>query len=477
MGIFGMGLALAFSLTAGGAVDRAWPASVAHANAGKMRYDRWYNNYHESFVYKIFLKQKGDPKVRATMDEALEIIQRTHAFSGGLHQVVYLVGWNYDGHDSCYPSWDKVGDQCKASWSEDPTMALRMLITKARAYNADVSLHICANDAYENSPLWQTYVEKSLLCRNADGSLVKGQVFGGEQSYPVCHAKEWASGYLQKRIRALLDLVPEIRGTHTIHVDALFGVESKYEKISIADDVAAIDQMVDFWHDQGIDVTTEFLPDVEQIGKYPYFYHLNLDERLKTLCPAAVVCGGIGYNTRTTQNFYNKDWRGMMPLPGCVYEEAWGVAHPGDLTRTTLQDPRRHAERVMTMPVLYAYLNRARVIRHVEDTKSYRVERANGVVSDIRMENRDLTVTDNRRVVVAEGNQFLDFPQLDGTILAWSAKGCEATFALPEASAKAKSLKGRIVPDGQDVEFNVTAGKVALKLPARTGAVLKPCFD
>lgn len=456
--------------------DRAWPDSVARANAGQKRYDHWFCNYHESFVYKVFLKQKLKPEIKATLDQALEIVRRVHAYSGGMHQVVYLVGWNYDGHDSCYPSWDKVGDQCRASWSDDPTTALRMLITKARAYNADVSLHICANDAYENSPLWSTYVEKGLLCRNADGSLVKGQVFGGERSYPVCHAREWAAGYLQKRILALLDLVPELRGTHTIHVDALFGVESKFDGISLADDVAAIDKMVDFWHDQGIDVTTEFLPDVGQIGKYPFFYHLNLDERLKTLCPPDVVCGGAGYNTRTTQNHYNKDWRGMMPLPGCVYEMAWGVAHWGDLTGQTLNDPRRMVERMFEMPILFAYYNRSRVVRHVEDTADYRVEHANGVVANVRMKDRALTVADNGRTVVADGDYFLDFPRDGGLVLAWSSKGCDRVFRLPPAFAGAKRLAGRTQPDGAELALEVTDGAVRLNLPARTGAVLKPCF-
>lgn len=468
--------AMAVLSTGAAETDGAWPESVARANAGKMRYERWLNNYHESFVYKIFLKQKGEPHARTSLDEALEIIKRTSEFSGGLHQIVYLVGWNYDGHDSCYPSWDKVGGQCRASWSDDPTLALRRLITMARDYNADVSLHICANDAYANSPLWQTYIEKDLLCRNADGSLVKGQVFGGEQSYPVCHAKEWNAGYLQKRILALLELIPELRDTHTIHIDALFGVESKYEGITIAQDVEAICRMVDFWREQGLDVTTEFLPAVDQIGNFPFIYHLNLDERLKTLCPASVICGGVGYNTRTTQNFYNKDWRGMMPLPGCVYEEAWGVAHPGDLTRTALEDLRRHAERVMTMPALYAYLNRSRVVRHVEDTKLYAVERENGVWSGIRMKDRALRVKDNGRVVVSDGDQFLDFPQNGGVILAWSAKGCVKTFALPPAFAKARALKGSLVPDGTEVEFPANGGVVGLTLPARTGAVLKPLF-
>ena len=469
-------LALALGAETACAADPAWPDSVARANVGQKRYDRWCNDYHEAFVYKIFLKQKLKPEIKATLDQALEIMRRVHVYSGGMHQIVYLVGWQHDGHDSMYPSWDVVGPQCRSSWSDDPTASLRELMRKGRAYNADVSLHICMNDAYTNSPLWQTYVDNDLICREADGSLAKGGVWGGERSYGISHVKEFRSGFAQKRILRLLDMLPELRDTHTIHVDALYGIESKYEKIGIQEDVEAIGKMVDFWHAQGMDVTTEFLPALDQIGVFPFFYHLNLDERLKTLCPPDVVCGGAGYNTRNTQNHYNKDWRGMMPLPGCVYEMAWGVAHWGDMTGLALNDPRRMVERLFEKPLLYAYYNRSRVVRHVEDTENYRVERANGVVANVRMRDRALTVSDNGRTVVSDDDYFLDFPRDGGLMLAWSAKGCDRVFRLPSAYAGAKALAGRTQPDGAELSLDVKDGAVRLNLPARTGAVLKPRF-
>ena len=78
-----------------------------------MHYDRYWNEYTQSFVTKIFLKAKTRDTVTTTMDQVRDIIRRTWEVSGGIHQIIYLVGWQYDGHDSKYPSWDKVGDQCK----------------------------------------------------------------------------------------------------------------------------------------------------------------------------------------------------------------------------------------------------------------------------------------------------------------------------------------------------------------------------
>ena len=80
-----------------------------------MHYDHYWNEYTQSFVTKIFLKAKTRDTVTTTMDQVRDIIRRTYEVSGGIHQIIYLVGWQYDGHDSKYPSWDKVGDHCKSS--------------------------------------------------------------------------------------------------------------------------------------------------------------------------------------------------------------------------------------------------------------------------------------------------------------------------------------------------------------------------
>ena len=304
--------------------------SIDQYNAGTMKFDRFWNTYHDSAVSKIFLKQNGENHVRTTLDQAMEYIRATHDYSGGMHQIVYLVGWQYDGHDSKYPSWGSVGGQCKSSFSQDPRESLRAMMREARKYNADVSLHINMNDAYASSPLWKVYVDNDLICRGKNGNIIKGRVFGGEQSYPISHLKEWRSGFAKKRIQELLELLPELKDTRTIHIDALFGNESPGDKITFKDDIAAIDECTKYWHEIGFDVTTEFLPAYDQIGYFPYFYHLNLDERHKVLYPPTLICGGTGYSLRSREDYYNKHWQNTMPNAGCIYEEAWGAAHWGD---------------------------------------------------------------------------------------------------------------------------------------------------
>ena len=445
--------------------------SIDQYNAGKMKFDRFWNTYHDSAVYKILIKYKDVKHVRTTLDQAMDYIRAIHDYSGGMHQIVYLVGWQYDGHDSKFPSWGNVGEQCKSSFSQDPRTSLRMMMREARKYNADVSLHINMNDAYTNSPLWSAYVENNLLCRDAKGNLVKGRVFGGEQSYPISHLKEWRSGFAKKRILELLELLPELKDTKTIHIDALFGNQSPGDQITFNDDIAAIDECTKYWHELGFDVTTEFLTAYDQIGYFPYIYHLNLDERHKVLYPPSLICGGTGYSLRSRADYYNKPWQNTMPNAGCIYEEAWGTAHWGD-RMGPFRPSGTFLGNLFHTIILYAYYNKSYPVKHCVDREAYTVERANGVVSTVRMKDRALAVTDNSRTVVADHDFFLDFPDNGGKILAFSENGCDRTFKLPPLYAGVKVLKGKRYPDGAEVMLSVVDNAVRLVLAPETSLVL-----
>ena len=445
--------------------------SIDQYNAGTMKFDRFLNTYHDSAVYKIYLKDKKENHVRTTLDQAMDWIRAIHDCSGGMHQIVYLVGWQYAGHDSKYPSWGAVGDQCRSSFSQDPRESLRAMMREARKYNADVSLHINMNDAYTNSPLWQAYVDNDLLCRDKNGNLAKGRIFGGEQSYPISHLKERRSGFAKKRIHELLELLPELKDTRTIHIDALFGHESPGDGISFREDIAAIDECARYWHQLGIDVTIEHLPSYDQIGYFPYVYHLNLDERHKVLYPPSLICGGTGYSVRSRIDYYNKLWQCTMPNAGCIYEEAWGAAHWGD-RMGPFRPSGAFLGNLFHTVILYAYYNKSHPVRHCVDRENYTVERANGVVSNILMKDRSLTVTDNGRTVVADHDFFLDFPDNGGKILAFSENGCDRTFKLPPSFAGAKALMGKRYPDGADVRLSVDGDSVRIVLAPETSLAL-----
>ena len=135
-----------------------------------------YNHeYHQALVYKIFLACKTS-KECVTFEQALELIRNVHILTRGLKQIVFLVGWQFDGHDSKYPSWAQVNQRLGRAQDKDARESLLWLMEQARSYNATVSLHINMCDAYENSPLWDEYKRNDLFIRSQDGSLAMSAV-------------------------------------------------------------------------------------------------------------------------------------------------------------------------------------------------------------------------------------------------------------------------------------------------------------
>jgi len=63
--------------------------------------------YRDSIIYKIFCDSPGATDY-TTFDEALPIIRTVHQLAPWLKQVVYVVGWQYEGHDTGYPATDKI---------------------------------------------------------------------------------------------------------------------------------------------------------------------------------------------------------------------------------------------------------------------------------------------------------------------------------------------------------------------------------
>lgn len=65
-------------------------------------------DYSQTWVSKMFLS-KPDPKggciVNLTFEQALDVIRATDNLSLGIPKVVYLVGWQYNGHDDKYPAF------------------------------------------------------------------------------------------------------------------------------------------------------------------------------------------------------------------------------------------------------------------------------------------------------------------------------------------------------------------------------------
>ena len=84
-------------------------------------------DYSKTLTMKLALAipdRKGGSKVFCNFEEALEIIRRVDAITRGIPKIVYLVGWQYCGHDDKYPAMDEVNPYLKRPRDETAEQSL-----------------------------------------------------------------------------------------------------------------------------------------------------------------------------------------------------------------------------------------------------------------------------------------------------------------------------------------------------------------
>ena len=244
----------------------------------------FYRDYHQTLVLKLFMGMEGDPVERlqttpmfqkphdvlCTFEEALEVIRKTDNLTRGIPKIIYLVGWQKGGHDHGYPAWSDVNPRLKRPQDATALDSLRWLIREGRKHNTTVSLHLNMTDAYEQSPLWSEYVAKDCLAKDESGKLyTRGIQMKGEPMYTVVYPKEWAAGLAQRRIDRLIEMVPELKEGHTIHIDVFIAQDeggkplspwhAKPENGGLSPEkyVETQRQIFHYWRDRGFDVTGE----------------------------------------------------------------------------------------------------------------------------------------------------------------------------------------------------------------------------
>ena len=244
----------------------------------------YYRDYSQTLVLKLFLGMEGEPverlandptfrkghEVFCTFEEALEVIRKTDNLTRGIPKIIYLVGWQKGGHDHGYPAWSEVNPRLKRKQDATALESLRWLIREGRKFNTTVSLHLNMVDAYEQSPLWDEYVAKDCFAKDESGKLLVGGIqVKGEDMYNVVYPKEWEAGLAQRRIDALIKMIPELKEGHTIHIDVFIANRdggkpispwhAKPENGGLTPDkyVETQRKVFHYWRDRGFDVTGE----------------------------------------------------------------------------------------------------------------------------------------------------------------------------------------------------------------------------
>ncbi|MFE5322277.1 endo-alpha-N-acetylgalactosaminidase family protein [Paenibacillus sp. NPDC056579] len=260
------------------------------------------HEYHQTLTMKMFMADRHG-NVSATFEQALDTIRKVDRLTRGIPKIMYLVGWQFDGHDTGYPALDVVNPKLKRDADARAEDSLIWLMKKAKRYHTTVSLHINLLDASDSSPLWQEYIDKDVIARLEDGSL-RTYVWG----YPISYKREWEAGLTTRRIDSLLELLP-IHEAGTIHVDAFHQIIpqqqidpiSPYHGVSTEQEVETQKQIIRYFRDKGIDFTSEFDKSYRQdplIGLQPFAWHVRFQSDEQLTVPARLYIGGDGGDPR-----------------------------------------------------------------------------------------------------------------------------------------------------------------------------------
>ena len=445
---------------------------------------QWHHQYHQTLVMKLFLSQamfdekykrkdNGKSEVFCTIEKALEIIKKTDNLTLGIPKIVYLVGWQYNGHDSKYPAWFEGNRKLKRPQDANTLESIKWLMAEAKKYHTTVSLHINMFDAYEDSPLWETYVMNDIIAKNKDGSLRKG-----EWGWPISYAQEWKTGFAQKRIDSLCALLP-IKEAGTIHIDAFhtwapIGEKgpgerpfvkcptSPYLNFTIDDETEAQRKIFNYWSSKGIDVTSEgvkFLRETAFEGYQPMAWWVDFSPEDYLNWPAAYYTGGT-------------DRRDLGKLFGTSI-------HGEDIFKNNSKNLTGFLKEFCLNTLPWHYLNRLDRICFIMDKDEKKVIFSNDVETTVADNN--FILKSSGKTLVENGNVLLPALWLDKPeLIAFSEKGFQnkswqlpdefekiAEFEMFEITINGNLFLQNINTDSGNLNFSLKPGQGVVFIPVQ----------
>ena len=259
---------------------------VAKGGYGDMLYP-YMHDYDQIFVYKIgvdYCPASGSFELNAV--QVLDIIRKIDNISRGMPKMVYLVGWQYRGHDTGYPSFNKVNEALKNPGDSSALESLRWLIKQGPKYNTLVSLHVNFSDVYlDDNPLGPVYKNRDIIVRWGNGDYHEGYIWCDHMAYRASNYRNWHQGTFQnEQMKPLFELIPELLETGSLHPDAWYNTSNPYYRISDEEDCQAMREMTAWVRQEyQVDITTEFdrrRPEgVDFVLYHPLLWHYQWDER------------------------------------------------------------------------------------------------------------------------------------------------------------------------------------------------------
>lgn len=419
--------------------------------------------YHKSIMMKMMMASYKDGRfqVNVNYEEALKNIIAIDKLTRGVPKIIYLVGWQYDGHDSKYPAFFEFNEKLKRDQDATAADSYFWLRKEAKKYNTTISVHINLNDAYENSPLFDMYLQKDLFNKWEDGSFQTNGVWGGLKSYSVNLTKEWELGLTKERIDRVVKLL-DLQKSKTVHIDAFFPRESPFHGTTRVDNTKIMRKIFRYFRNLGIDVTSELAAMHQEedsfVGLRPATWAVDFSAEVRSKIPPYMAAGGISADG-LTRNLEKEFLFGSNML-----------GEPNILKGNTNFPQFRNDFGIQSL--VYLYLNTHKLENY--DAGNKVVTYSNGLIVD--WPNRTYK---KNGILVREANDiFLPAVWLKKEIIAYSEKGYVAkTWTLPSGWEKVKAVDIYTLNEkgvGAKKTVNVVNGQVTLSMGVNQLLSIKP---
>ena len=431
------------------------------------------HDYSRTLVMKMLISlpdSNGGTKVYCDLDKALNLIKQTDELTLGAPKIIYLVGWQYRGHDDLYPAFFEVNSALKRAGDKDARESLVWLMKEAKKYHTTISFHINMTDAYDNSPLWKEYVDNDLISKNADGSLMVIGNYNGKKAYQINYRNEWEKGYAQMRIDKLLDLIPALKESGTIHMDAWIARESKGHNEAVETEREYQKKVCHYWKSKGIDITSEWVMDY-MTGLVPHYWHFNHRSQNDYLKVPANILTGTHMNPDLKKSDFDLEFlfgtsmygEGLFPSERSkISHDQWDILFARDF--------------YLNFPQYY-FLNQLKRLRVEGELKN----RIAFFSNDVSVSISDSTVYEKNRLL-RSGNT-LCFPVLwrnDNSLAAYSKEGTDLLYSLPENWKEVKMADVFLITKNGLIrkdKIMVVKNQVKLALAAGQPMLIQPVIN
>jgi len=438
------------------------------------------HDYSQILTTKLFLSQSmrdgrykhadnGKQTVYLTFEQGLERIKALDNLSLGISKVVYLVGWQYNGHDSQYPAFFEGNEKLKRDCDANANESIKWMAEESKKYNTALSFHINMFDAYEDSPWFDKYLKADALARSKSGHLRPS-----EWGYKVSYYQDWNTGLARKRIDEICRVFPFLQESGSIHVDAFHSIVpypvekpdgtwsvvfdpivSPYHGWTREQETAAQIEIIKYWGSKGIDFTTEGLGLIANGPVNPFarycamVWHLD-DIQWLLQYPASMLTGG--------------------DTCGSILKKVFGSNDSLESTlRNTPCDYSKLTYLLCTSTFIANYLNRFERKIYISGENYGKVIYDGGLEAEV--DAGHYTVKENGVLLVENDDIFLPAKWMDGNnIVAYSADGYKGRrwSLLPSFPSKGKVTVFSVDENGRHMlaKRSYSGGKIRLDVQA-----------